>query len=183
MGLRILGIDPGLANGGIALYAPDSEIALADIPVFWTGPKRRVHARVLLDWIEDHRPDVAFIENVWAGPDFGGPAGFRFGRAAGALEATIQCARIRMRLVAPVTWKTHWGLVIPRPRGAPKPPKVSVAEMKERSRTLAIEKFPEATDMLALRKSHGKSEALLIAAYGAHVMTEQPMESDDAATG
>lgn len=179
---RILAIDPGL-SGGLALYEPGVEISLADLPTFWTGPSRRIHARVLLEWIEAHRPDIAFVENVWAGPDFGGPSGFRFGRAAGALEATVQCARIRMRLVAPVTWKSHHGLSPPRrARGEPKPPKVSSTEMKERSRLLAIKLFPQVAEMLALRKSHGKSEALLLAAYGAHVMANEPMESGDAAT-
>lgn len=166
---RVCGIDPGL-SGGLAVYEPGVEITLADLPTFWLGSRRRIHGRILCEWLIAHRIDVAFVEEVWAGPSFSGPSGFRFGRATGAIESAIQCARVRMRLVAPQTWKAHHGLIVARVRGAPKPPKVPTSVVKERSRLKAIELFPDAAPMMARRKDHGKSEALLIAAYGAHVL-------------
>lgn len=176
--MRVIGLDPGIV-GAIALYEPGVEIVVADLPTFWTGASRRIHGRLLLEWIEAHRPDIAFVENVWSRPGEGGSSGFRFGRATGAIESAVQCAKVRMRLVAPITWKLHWGLSPRRVKGAPKPPKVPPAEIKERSRLFAIKTFPEAAGMLDLKRRHNLAEALLIAAYGAHVMTEQPMERGD----
>lgn len=177
--MRCVGIDPGL-SGGVALYEPGIEIAVADLPTFWTGASRRVHGRQLMEWLLDNRADIAFVENVWSRPGEGGSSGFRFGRAAGAIESAVQCAKVRLRLVAPITWKTHHGLSPPRrARGEPKPLPVPPAEIKERSRLYAIKQFPEAADMMARHKDHGRAESLLIAAYGAHVMTTEPMENRD----
>lgn len=171
--MRILGIDPGIV-GAAALYEPGVEIAVADLPTFWSGASRRIHGRMLLEWIEAQRADIAFVENVWSRPGEGGSSGFRFGRAAGAIESAVQCAKVRMRLVAPITWKTHHGLSPPRrAKGEPKPPPVPAAEIKERSRLFAIKTFPEAAGMMARKGDHGRSEALLIAAYGAHVIAQE----------
>jgi crossover junction endodeoxyribonuclease RuvC len=178
--MRIGACDPGL-SGGLAVYEPGAEIVLADIPVFWEGQRRRVHGRILMEWLALHRPDVVFVEEVWAGPAFAGPAGFRFGRATGAIESAIQCAGIRMRLVRPQVWKAYHGLIVARRKGDPKPPKLTTAETKEKSRILAIRRFQEAAPMIERKRDHGRAEALLIAAYGAHVMSEQPMENRDAA--
>lgn len=178
--MRVCGIDSGL-SGGMAIYEPGIEIILSAVPVFWQGPSRRVHGRILMEWLQDNRADIAFVENVWSRPGEGGSSGFRFGRAVGAIESAVQCAKVRMRLVAPITWKLHHGLSPRRVKGAPKPPSSTPAEIKERSRLFAIKTFPEAAEMLALHKAHNLAEALLVAAYGAHVMSEQPMENRDAA--
>jgi Holliday junction resolvasome RuvABC endonuclease subunit len=148
MAMVILGIDPGI-EGGCAIYG--ETLAVCDVPTAGEDAKRRVNARALLDWIQSHAPTQAFIENVGSMPDQGVASSFRFGRAAGALEATVACAGVPITLVAPVTWKKMFMLQGPD---------------KEQARVLAIQRFPLMAGQLARKKDHQRAEALLIAYYG-----------------
>lgn len=153
----ILGIDPGI-NSGAAIYNPDASQAsglrwqLLEMPTMGEGSQRRINAAALRDWIVRFNPSHAYVEGVSAFPGQGVSSGFRFGRAAGAIDATVQCCGIPITHVVSRVWKKAQGLA---------------GSDKELDRLRAIQLFPELSSALALKKSHNIADAILIAAYGA----------------
>lgn len=151
--LNILGIDPGMEGAAAiyAIHASGSSVEFFDLPTVGDGASRRINAPALREWILAHRPGHAFIEGAQSMPRQGVSSAFRYGRAAGAIEAIVACCGIPITMVAPATWKKHHGLAGPD---------------KEKSRVLAVRLFPEAASTLARKKDHGRAEAALIASYG-----------------
>ena len=154
--MRILGIDPGV-RGGLAIIEIDNGIApklidAIDIPVTGVGAKERVDVLAIRAWILAHKPDHAMIERAQAMPKQGASSGFKYGRATGALEAVIACWEIPMSIVEPSMWKKAHHL-----RGGD----------KEGGRQRALQLFPAAHALLARKKDHGRSDAILVALYGA----------------
>jgi crossover junction endodeoxyribonuclease RuvC len=150
--IRILGVDPGI-SGGLALIAINDGAAPAllaaiDIPVTGAGAKRRVNVLAVRAWLVAHQPTHAAVERAQAMPRQGSSSGFLYGRAVGALEAIISSLEIPMLFVEPAVWKRRHKL-----RG----------KDKEGARQLALQLFPSAHPLLALRKHHGRAEAALIA--------------------
>ena len=154
--VRILGIDPGL-NGAAAIYWVQPQLwKVVDLPTVGDSAQRRINAPALREWIMGNGgasgPHHAFIESVHALPKEAASFSFRYGRAIGALEATVACWNIPMTLVVPQQWKRFYNL-----RGPD----------KEQSRALAIRRFPTASGWLERKKDHGRAEAMLIAYFGA----------------
>src|SRR5262249_33911103 len=156
---RILGVDPGI-NGAVAVIeivdgidgtAPKL-IDVIDIPVLGTAAKTRVDAIGLRNWIETHHPDFAGVERAGSMPRQGVASAFKFGRAAGVIEAVVACCGVPMVLVEPSKWKRA----------------LRLNSDKEVSRQLAIQLFPHAHDLLALKKHHQRAEAMLIALFTAN---------------
>ena len=152
--MKICGVDPGI-HGGLAIVdiidgATPRLIDAVDIPTVGTGAKERVDSIALAAWIKSHQPDHAMIERAQAMPKQGASSGFKFGRAAGAIEATIACSGIPITVIEPSFWKKHHGLL--GQRGD-----------KEASRQRALQLFPTGHDLLARKKDHGRAEAMLIA--------------------
>jgi hypothetical protein len=79
-------------------------------------------------------------------------AGFKYGRAVGALEAVLACCEIPLTIIEPAAWKKAHHL-----RGGD----------KEGGRQRALQLFPSAHSMLSRKKDHGKSDACLLALFGA----------------
>lgn len=158
--MKILGIDPGL-SGGAAIYAPPFSLELRwqiiDLPTVGELSQRRILAPALRDWIMQHAPDHAFVEQVSAMPKQGVSSGFRFGRAAGAIDAVIACCGVPVTYIAPQRWKKFHGL-----KGSD----------KEASRARALQLAPDLSSLLARKKDHGRAEAVLIALYGHKLLTE-----------
>jgi crossover junction endodeoxyribonuclease RuvC len=156
----ILGVDPGV-RGGLAIVvvhddaAPPNIADMIDIPVAGVGAKERVDVLALRAWIEQHRPDYAYIERAQAIPKQGASSGFKYGRAVGAIEGVIACCLVPLVIVEPTTWKKFYQL-----RGGD----------KEGSRQRALQLFPSAHALLARKKDHGRAEAALIALYGARLV-------------
>jgi crossover junction endodeoxyribonuclease RuvC len=152
--MRVLGIDPGV-RGGLAVGSDGNGVGILldaiDIPTVGTGAKERVDVITVHAWIEQYKPDFALIERAQAMPRQGASSGFKYGRATGALEATVMLCAVALEIVEPTSWKRFWKL----------PPKD-----KERSRQRAIELFPHAHALLARKLDHGRAEAILIALYG-----------------
>jgi Holliday junction resolvasome RuvABC endonuclease subunit len=152
----LLGIDPCINGAVAAIGIGDNGKAefldAADIMTIGEGAKVRVNVRTLRTWIELAKPDYALIERGGSMPKQGVASTFKFGRACGALEATLALSAIPYVLVEPSVWKRHHGLY-----GAD----------KEASRQLALQLFPTASAALARKKDHQKAEAMLIALYGA----------------
>jgi crossover junction endodeoxyribonuclease RuvC len=157
--MKILGIDPGIAGAvavieivdGVDGIAPKL-VGVTDIPNLGTSAKTRVDAIELRNLIEVYRPDFAGIERAGSMPWQGVASAFKYGRAAGTIEAVVACCGIPMVLVEPSKWKRTFRL----------------NSDKEASRQLAIGLFPHAHDQLSLNRHHQRAEAMLIALFTAN---------------
>jgi crossover junction endodeoxyribonuclease RuvC len=154
MNQKILGIDPGI-SGGLALVeitdgAAPVLVEAIDIPVIGSGAKERVDVAAIRNFIERHKPVRALIERAQAMPKQGASSGFKYGRAVGAIEATIVLCSIPLEIIEPSVWKRHWRLP---------------GKIKEAARQKALQLFPDAHAALARRRDHGRAEAALIALY------------------
>jgi crossover junction endodeoxyribonuclease RuvC len=153
---RILGVDPGVHGGLAVVEVTDGAIPVLvetiDVPVIGTGAKERVDVAAIRNFIERHKPVRALIERAQAMPKQGASSGFKYGRAVGAIEATIALCSIPLEIIEPSVWKRHWHLP---------------GKDKERARQLALEKFPAAHASLARKKGHQRAESALLALYGA----------------
>jgi len=162
--MRVLGVDPGL-NGGMSIIETSAPFDLARIvaagllPTAGEDAKRRIDASALHGWLQTHRPSVAFIERAQAMPKQGSSSGFIYGRAVGALEATILCSGIRLEVIESRAWKQRFNLG---------------GGDKEGSRQKALMMFPEQASLFARKKDHQVAEATLIAMFGADLM--KPMQ-------
>ena len=106
---RVMGIDPGI-KGGLAIIeigngAAPKLIDAVDIFTVGCGVSERVDVIALRDWIREHAPQHAMIEAAQSMPKLGVASTFRYGRAAGALEAIVAACEAPMTFVAPRTWK------------------------------------------------------------------------------
>ena len=158
--MKVLGVDPGI-HGGLAIVSINDGAApllleAIDIPVAGVGAKERVDVLAIRSWVEIHQPQHAYIERAQAMPKQGASSGFKYGRAAGALEAVITCCGIPLTIVEPAQWKKFHHL-----RGGD----------KEGARQRALQLFPAAHALLARRKDHGRADACLVALYGAQSLT------------
>jgi crossover junction endodeoxyribonuclease RuvC len=154
--MKVLGVDPGI-RGGLAIVSINVSAApqlvdAIDIPVTRVGARERVDVLAIRTWITAHQPQHALIERAQAMPKQGASSGFKYGRAAGAIEAVLTCCEIPMSIVEPTAWKKFHQL-----RGGD----------KEGGRQRALQLFPSAHALLARKKDHGRAEASLIALYGA----------------
>jgi hypothetical protein len=152
--MRALGVD-GI-TGGIAVvdHFDDGTSTLVDaidIPIVGTGAKQRIDPVAIRNFIERHRPALALIERGQAMPRQGASSGFKYGRACGAIEATVMLCAVPVEIVEPPVWKRYWKLP---------------GKDKEAARQKAMLLFPTAHALLAPKRDHGRAEALLIAAYG-----------------
>jgi Holliday junction resolvasome RuvABC endonuclease subunit len=96
--MKILGIDPGIAGAVAVIEIVDGVDGIApkllgvtDIPTLGTAAKIRVDAIELRDWIEVYRPDFAGVERAGSMPRQGVASAFKYGRAAGVIEAVVAC--------------------------------------------------------------------------------------------
>jgi crossover junction endodeoxyribonuclease RuvC len=153
--VRVFGIDPGIA-GGLAIVeiidgAAPALIEAIDIPVVGVGAKARVDVIAVRNFIEQHKPARALIERAGSMPRQGIASAFRYGRAAGALEAAIALCAISVEIVEPSVWKRFWKLA---------------GKDKEGARQRVLELFPAAHAAHARKRDHGRAEAALIATFG-----------------
>ena len=121
-----------------------------DIPVVGTGAKERVDVAAIRNFIDRYRP---VREGAQAMPRQGSSSGFKYGRAVGAIEATVALCSIPMEIVEPSAWKRFWHLP---------------GKDKEAARQKAVQLFPGAHAVLARKRDHGRGEAMLVALYGAY---------------
>lgn len=152
----ILGIDPG-NSGAIAALWDDGTVDAIDMPVV----DKIVNGTLLhgaLRIMQGEDPvDLVVIEAVHSMPKQGVASSFKFGRAFGIAEGVVAGLGWRHTLVTPQTWKKAMGCTAD----------------KERSRRLAIERWPDRADLFKLKKHDGRAEAALMAAFGLeHVLRE-----------
>jgi crossover junction endodeoxyribonuclease RuvC len=152
----VAGIDLGL-TGAIAFYYPTHDkIAVHDMPVV-AGD---VDAASLCELIRRIQPEIAVFERVASRPQQGVASVFRFGHGAGMVEGVLAACGVPRTAIQPAVWKRFHKLP------AEKDKKLA----KEQARALALKLWPERSDLFGLKKHHGRSDAALIARYGAQMI-------------
>jgi len=155
--MKVLGCDPGY-SGALALLDTDSNriVDCIDMPtnmIRTSAGKTRpeINISCLRFWLDESAPDHAFIELVSAMPGQGVTSMFRFGQAFGELRATVLARNIPITMVPPRVWSTAMKV----PAGA------------DGAALRASQLFPDAGRFLALKKHHGRADAMLLALFGA----------------
>ena len=150
-----LGIDPGI-HGALAYVTITTDgprvVDAIDIPTIGTKAKERINVHAVQEWILQHGPFRAFVERGQAMPKQGASSGYKFGRAVGAIEATVALCNVPLEIVEPSVWKRALKLK---------------GKDKEGSRQRALELYPHAQHLLTRKKDHQRAEAMLIAYFGA----------------
>lgn len=146
----IIGIDPGI-SGAIAMYHNGAVLNVYDMPTFEIKGKRRIDLHALRDIIStwSGAGDSAIIEEVHSMPKQGVASTFSFGRAFGQAETMLAAFGIPTTYITPQKWKAA----------------LRVSADKDSSRLRASELLPDAAHMWALKKHHGRAEAVLLAYY------------------
>jgi crossover junction endodeoxyribonuclease RuvC len=147
---KYLGIDPGL-SGALAIVETINGVPVLidaiDMPSAGTGAKARVDIIAAAQWIAKLAPSMAYVERAQAFPGQGASSGFSYGRAVGAIEATIALCQIPLILVEASVWKRR--LHLP-------------GKDKEAARQRALQLFPAQHALLARKKDHGRADAALL---------------------
>jgi crossover junction endodeoxyribonuclease RuvC len=151
----ILGIDPGL-SGALALYnTSDQTVEVFDMPVLELvrngKTKREVSAQALANLLAGTTIKAAFVERVNAMPGQGVTSVFSFGRSTGIVEGILAAYDIPTTLVTPQAWQKA----------------VGQRAGKDGGRERAMQLFPAQADLFQRKKDDGRSDAALIAYYGA----------------
>jgi len=151
----VLGIDPGL-SGALAFYDTTTEVLVVmDMPtveVTRNGKnKREVSPALVADMVAGKGIEKAFMERVSAMPGQGVSSMFSFGRSSGVVEGVLAAYEIPTTLVTPQAWMKAMG----------------VRAGKDGSRERAMQLFPQYSTAFARKKDDGRSDAALIAKFGA----------------
>ena len=151
----LLGIDPGL-SGALALYdTSEQTVEVIDMPVLElvrNGKKKgEVSAQALANLLAGRGIKAAFLERVNAMPGQGVTSVFSFGRSTGIVEGILAAYDIPTTLVTPQAWQKA----------------VGQRAGKDGSRERAMQLFPAQADLFQRKKDDGRSDAALIAYYGA----------------
>lgn len=164
-----VGIDPGL-SGAVAVITNSGRILFADTPVIKMKVGKSTKSQInipaavaILQKIKTHAdqeqvPINVVIEKVNAMPPIGGrrtmgtTSAFNFGMGFGIWLGILAALQIPYTLVAPVTWKKKMMEGMTKEKGA--------------SIQRATQLFPQAAGQLTRVKDHGRSDALLLAAFG-----------------
>ena len=153
--MMIVGIDPG-ASGALAFFNMEAgTIKIVDMPIIEIErggkTKREISPHFVAAAIRDFKPNVAWIEKVGAMPGQGVSSMFQFGRGVGLVEGVLAGLNVPLNYVTPQAWQKA----------------VSVRGGKDGSRLRAVELFPAYASLFRLKKWDGRSDAALIAWYGA----------------
>jgi crossover junction endodeoxyribonuclease RuvC len=151
----ILGIDPGLSGAMVFLNTADNTIAVEDMPIVEVKRnnklKREVSPQLVAAMIIKRHVDAAFLEKVNAMAGQGVSSVFSFGRSAGIMEGVLAAFDIPTTLVTPQAWQKA----------------MNVRDGKDGSRERAMQLFPASAELFQRKKDDGRSDAALIAKYGA----------------
>jgi len=146
--MLVIGIDPGSASGAVAWVSSDGRAGVSDLPLIAGALDPHALRSLLRDTPEP--ATAVYVERVSAMPKQGVSSTFKFGRAVGAIWATVALAGLRLELVTPAVWK-RWA---------------RIGREKELARALAIRRFPALAHDMARKKDADRAEALLIGAFG-----------------
>lgn len=151
--MRVLGIDVGL-NGAIALIVDGQLLEVHDMPTVTlkrnNKTKRMVNAQALSLIIRGAKADAAYLERLNAMPGQGVTSMFSMGQSLGVVLGILAACEVPTTTIPPRTWQKA----------------LDVPQGKDGSRYRAAQLFPEHADMFSRVKDDGRSDAVLIAAYG-----------------
>ena len=152
--MRVLGIDVGL-NGAIALVEDGQLLEVHDMPTVSlernNKTKRMVNAQALALIIRRAKADAAYLERLNAMPGQGVTSMFSMGQSLGVVLGVLAACEVPTTTIPPRTWQKA----------------LDVPQGKDGSRYRAAQLFPESAEMFKRVKDDGRSDATLIAAYGA----------------
>ena len=152
--MRTLGIDVGL-NGAIALIEDGKLLEVHDMPTLSlernNKTKRMVNAQALHTIIRDAKADAAYLERLNAMPNQGVTSMFSMGQSLGVVLGVLAACEVPTTTIPPRTWQKA----------------LDVPQGKDGSRYRAAQLFPESAEMFQRVKDDGRSDAALIALYGA----------------
>jgi len=156
--MNILGIDCGM-YGAFCVYNTDTKgILIWDMPVLQVieGGKKinRVSPYEVALSLSGIPIDHAFVEKVGSMPNQASQSTFNFGVSAGVIHGVLGALKIPMTLITPQKWQKG----------------MSVPKGKDGSRQKAQELFPEFAKSFSRVKDDGRSDACLIALYGAYLL-------------
>lgn len=146
----IVGIDPG-NSGAVAALSPDGVLVdVGDMPVVDGFVNGALLRELLVDLAGGMVVSLVVIEKVAAMPKQGVSSTFKFGAAYGTAGGVVAGLGWPQRLVVPRVWKKAMGC----------------SAEKERSRRLAIERWPAQASLFARKKDADRAEAALLAEWG-----------------
>jgi len=156
--MLIYGCDPGF-TGAVALYWTDTgKLEVHDMPVM-KNPKGKaiLNLHSLLDVFKNEAEEkcMCIIEQVASRPGQNSSAVFRFGQGFGQLQMAVAANKLPVQYVTPAKWKKHFGLI---------------GSDKNASRAIAMDRFPQESDLFKLAKHDGRAEAALLCLYAAENM-------------
>jgi crossover junction endodeoxyribonuclease RuvC len=167
-----IGCDPG-QSGALAILADGVPAGFIDMPTMarTNGGGEEVNgaelaARVRGLFLQHQGAHFfAVVEAVAAMPGQGGSGMFRFGESFGILKGVLASLGVGYTLVRPQKWKGYFGLTGKAETSQEK------AALKDKARTMALQRFPQLAIELARKKDVGRADALMLALYA--VETEQ----------
>lgn len=149
---HIIAIDPGLSGALVSLDITSGQcLDYLLMPAIQVGKSKRLNGASIASWLDEWKPEHAFLEKVGSMPKQGVSSTFTFGHAAGFIEGLITGAKIPITLVPPPTWKKHAGLI---------------GTEKDASRSRAVQLFPDLRILDTKAKGQAVADALHIARYG-----------------
>jgi hypothetical protein len=147
--MRLIGsCDPGSVNGAIGLYCPQEDRILAEALPCVDG---NVSAAALAARLRQWAPDIFILELASARPGQGVSSMFKYGQAFGTVIGVVQAIGLPLHTVSAGVWKRALGL----------------GPDKEKSRAMALQLWPDRSDLFGLKRQHNNAEAALLALFGA----------------
>lgn len=144
------GIDPGAKGAVSFLWPHECWLQVYDLPVTKVvGTERTftyVDAEALVDLIELHKPNKAFLERVHSLPHDGPVGAFSFGDNFGSIKGA-HARRVDIKTVEPSVWKSN----------------LKVTSNKQEAKARAKELFPRCVHFFT---RPDKAEAAMISLYG-----------------
>lgn len=139
----LVGIDPGM-RGAIAWLDDRGELVhVVDLPVV----NKEVNAALLVDLLNEYDLDLVIVERQQAMPRQGVASSFKTGQGYGTILGVVAALEVRVEVVRATTWKKRLGLT----------------SDKERSRQMAIARWPASAYLFARKLDEGRAEAALLA--------------------
>ena len=152
--MKTLGIDIGL-DGAIALIENGDLLEVHDMPTVTlernNKSKRMVNAAELARLIRQAAPGCAYLERLNAMPGQGVTSMFSMGQSLGVVLGILAALDIPTTTIPPRTWQRA----------------LDVPQGKDGSRYRAAQLFPAHAELFKRVKDNGRSDAALIAVYGA----------------
>jgi crossover junction endodeoxyribonuclease RuvC len=157
--MLVVAVDPG-TRGALAALSGSEVVLVDDLPTHTLtargrGPRNELDVHSLHTIIAGLGPiEHCFLERVGPMPRQGLGSTWRFAYSAGSLYGLVIALGLPVSFVLPRAWQTHHHI-------GPTP---------DASRQRACQLFPEVAPRLCRKRDNHRSDALLLASFGVHVL-------------